>query len=130
LFGLFGLFAVTGCAPIEKLKSEKLESQSVSIRTFQGDMEMVDVECTLANDIGKWFVTSPGSVTIQKSAASLVVDCSKTNTIVGHETIVSKPNKSAWGTISAGGIIGYAADSNSGIGFDYPSTITVTLHRY
>ena len=129
LLGLFGLFAVTGCAPIENFKLEQLELQSVSIQTFQDNMEMVGVGCTLANDAGKWFVTSPGSVTIQRSAANLVIDCRKANT-GGHETIVSKPNKSVLGTISAGGIIGYAADSNSGIGFDYPSNITVTLHKY
>ena len=117
------MFAVTGCASIEKLKL-----QSVSVKTFQDNMEMTGAECTLANDTGKWFITSPGSVIIPRNASNLVIDCSKINTGIGHEIVVSKPNRNVWGTISAGGIIGYAADNNSGIGFDYPPTVIVKLH--
>lgn len=124
LLGLLGLLAVTGCASIERSKL-----QSVSIQTFQNNVEMTGAECTLSNEAGKWFVTSPGSVTIRRSSTSLVIDCSKANTGSGHETVVPRPNKSVWGVLSAGGIIGYAADSNSGVGFDYPSTVTVTLNK-
>lgn len=103
--------------------------QPVSVQTIQDNIEVAGAGCTLTNDNGRWFVTSPGSVTIQKSTADLAVECSKANAGIGHETAVSKANGSAWGNILLGGPIGYAMDRTSGAGFDYPSIITVTLRK-
>lgn len=74
----------------------------VATRIGQDSKEVAGVGCTLTNDAGKWFVTTPGSVTIQKSTGDLAVDCAKEN-IMGHETIVSKSNGAVWGNIILGG---------------------------
>lgn len=118
------LLAMSGCASITGSKM-----QPVSVQTIQDNKEVAGVGCTLVNDAGKWFVTSPGSVTIQKSTADLAVTCNKDNQVVGSETIVSKANGSVWGNIVAGGIIGYAVDRSTGAGFDYPQMITVMLRK-
>ena len=117
------LLAVTGCASITGSKL-----QPVSVQTIQDSKEVAGVGCTLTNDAGKWFVTTPGSVTIQKSTGDLAVDCAKEN-IMGHETIVSKSNGAVWGNIILGGGIGYVVDRNTGAGFDYPNSITVMLRK-
>jgi hypothetical protein len=99
------------------------------VQTIQDNKEVAGAGCTLTNDAGKWFVTTPGSVTIQKSTGDLAVDCAKENAGVGHENVVSKANGGVWGNILAGGGIGYIIDRNTGAGFDYPTTITVMLHK-
>lgn len=124
LLAIAAVFTVTGCASIT---GEKL--QPVSVQTIQDNKEVAGVGCTLTNDAGKWFVTTPGSVTIHKSTGDLAVDCKKEGDIAGHETIVSKSNGGAWGNILAGGPIGYVVDRNTGAGFNYPNNITVMLRK-
>lgn len=114
----------TGCASVTGSKL-----QPVSVQTIHENKEIAGIGCTLTNDAGKWFVTSPGSVTIHKSTGDLAVDCSKDNNVVGHETVVSKSNGAVWGNIIAGGGIGYIIDRNTGAGFDYPNSITVMLRK-
>jgi hypothetical protein len=123
LLAIASLLAVTGCASIA---GEKL--QPVTVQTIQDNKEVAGVGCTLMNDAGKWFVTTPGSVTIHKSTGDLAVDCSKDGN-EGHETVVSKSNGAVWGNILAGGGIGYIIDRNTGAGFDYPNSITVALRK-
>jgi hypothetical protein len=115
--------ALSGCASITGSKL-----QPVSVQTVQDNKEVAGAGCTLTNDAGKWFVTTPGSVTIQKSTGDLAVDCTK-ETVSGHENVVSKANGGVWGNIIAGGGIGYIIDRNTGAGFDYPTQITVMLHK-
>ena len=124
LLAIASLLTVTGCASIA---GEKM--QPVSVQTVQDNKEVAGVGCTLMNDAGKWFVTTPGSVTIHKSTGDLAVDCNKDGNTAGHETIVSKSNGAVWGNIIAGGGIGYIIDRNTGAGFDYPNSITVVLRK-
>lgn len=124
LLTIASLLTVTGCASIV---GEKL--QPVSVQTMQDNKEVAGVGCTLTNDAGKWFVTTPGSVTIHKSTGDLAVDCKKDGDLAGHETVVSKSNGAVWGNILAGGGIGYIVDRNTGAGFNYPDSITVMLRK-
>ena len=118
------LCAVTGCASISGSKLQPLSVQSV-----HDGKEVSGAACTLTNDVGKWFVTTPGSVTVNKSTDDLAVDCVKEGNVTGHEMVVSKANGSVWGNIILGGGIGYVVDRNTGAGFDYPNTITVMLKK-
>jgi len=114
---------LAGCASITGSKL-----QPVSVQSILDNKEVAGAGCTLTNDAGKWFVTTPGSVTVQKSTADMAVDCTKDDA-KGHENVVSKSNGSVWGNIIAGGGIGYIVDRNTGAGFDYPNTITVILRK-
>lgn len=117
------LLIITGCASVS---GEKL--QPVTVQTIHDNKEVSGIGCTLTNDAGSWFVTSPGSVTVHKSTGDLAIDCKK-DEMAGHETLVSKSNGAVWGNLLIGGGIGYIIDRNTGAGFDYPSTITVMLRK-
>lgn len=117
------LVALTGCASVTGSKLQPL-----SVQTIQDGKEVAGVGCTLTNDAGKWFVTTPGSVTVQKSTGDMAVDCTKEE-LRGHENLVSKSNGAVWGNIILGGGIGYIIDRNTGAGFDYPTNVTVVLSK-
>lgn len=117
------LSSLTGCASVTGSKL-----QPVSVQTIHENQEISGVGCTLTNDAGKWFVTTPGSVTIQKSTGDLAVECKKDG-VAGRETVVSKSNGAVWGNIILGGGIGYVIDRNTGAGFDYPNSITVAVRK-
>jgi hypothetical protein len=123
-FGIgLAVVLIAGCASVA---GEKV--QPITVQTVLENKEVAGVGCTLANDTGKWFVTSPASVMVHKSTGDLTIDCAKDGT-VGHETAVSKSNGAVWGNILIGGGIGYIIDRNTGAGFDYPAVITVMLRR-
>src|SRR5471032_2987765 len=67
-FAILGQLA--GCATI----TESTEQQIV-VQTVLDNREVVGVGCVLYNDVGKWFITAPGRVTVRKSAAPMRVDC-------------------------------------------------------
>lgn len=113
---------MSACASITGSKLQPL-----SVKTVQDNKEVAGVGCTLTNDTGQWFVTTPGTVTVQKSTADMAVNC-KANDAAGQQNVVSKANGAVWGNILAGGIIGYAVDRNTGAGFDYPGVVTVFLN--
>jgi len=102
--------------------------QPVTVNAVYDGVEMAGAGCTLTNDEGSWFVTTPGSITVHKSTGDMAVDCKKEG-MVGHQTLVSKSNGAVWGNILAGGGIGYIIDRNTGAGFDYPSTVVIMLRK-
>ena len=103
--------------------------QPVSVTAIcDGSRVVKDASCTLMNDKGQWFVTSPGSTMIQKSVGDLSVTCKKADS-VGVLVLKSSSNSNVWGNVLAGGLIGYAIDASSGAGFNYQNMITVTLSQ-
>jgi hypothetical protein len=123
IMALLGVVAMTGCASIA---GEKM--QPVSVTTVFDSKEVAGLGCTLTNDAGSWFLTSPASVTVHKSTGDLAIDCKK-DLYSGTAVAVSKSNGAVWGNILVGGGIGYIIDRNTGAGFDYPPTIVVTLRQ-
>lgn len=117
------LFALLpGCASITGTKN-----QPVTVQTHEKGKQVVGATCTLVNDKGTWFATSPSSLVIAKSYEDLSVTCQKDGHTPGSVVFRSSSNGGVWGNILAGGIIGYAVDSSSGAGFDYPSMLTVEM---
>jgi len=113
----------TGCASIS---GERM--QPITVKTIHDNVEVAGIGCTLTNDAGSWFVTSPGSITVHKSTGDLAVDCKKEG-FAGNQTLVSKSNGAVWGNVLVGGGIGYIVDRNTGAGFDYPAATTVMLRK-
>ncbi len=111
----------TGCASITGSKT-----QPVSVTTVCEGAILAGVSCSLTNDKGRWSLKTPEAVQIQKSYGNLSVVC-RAGESSGSADFVSKSNGGAWGNILAGGLIGYAVDSSSGAGFDYPADVTVVL---
>lgn len=123
ILALSGVLVVTGCASVA---GEKM--QPIAVQTVFDSKEIAGLGCTLTNDAGSWFLTSPASVTVHKSTGDLAIDCKK-NSFTGNVTVVSKSNGAVWGNILLGGGIGYIVDRNTGAGFDYPPTVVVTLRQ-
>lgn len=112
----------TGCASITEGKN-----QPVSVNATCGGHLVTGAACTLSNDKGTWYATTPGSVVIHKSYQNIVVSC-KDKGAAGTKTYKSSSNGGVWGNILAGGLIGYAIDRSDGAGFDYPSSMGVKLN--
>lgn len=120
---LAAMLALTGCASIT---GEKI--QPLSVITILDNKEVAGIGCTLSNDAGSWFLTSPGSATVHKSTGDLAIDCKK-ESLAGNATVVSKANSGAWGNILFGGVVGYVVDRQTGAGFNYPTNVTIMLRQ-
>ena len=112
-----------GCASITGTRN-----QPISVRSVCGGAEMSGASCRLNNDKGEWYVNgTPGSVTIQKAFGDLAVECQKAGLGKGVRIYPSTANASIYGNILVGGLIGFAIDSGSGSGFDYPQSMSVEI---
>jgi hypothetical protein len=103
------------------------QNQPVSIETKQGGDTVVGAYCSLTNDKGTWFITTPGSTTVHRSASDLAVKCEKSSLNPGLSTVKSFTKGMAFGNILFGGIIGAGVDISTGAAFDYPSLIQVQM---
>ena len=118
-----GCLILPGCASVTGTSLQPVTVTAVC----EGSKVVKDAVCTVLNDKGQWFVTSPGSTMIQKSYGDLTVTCQK-GEASGSLTIQSSNNSNVWGNVLAGGIIGYAVDIGSGAGFNYPNLISVFMY--
>jgi hypothetical protein len=117
------LVTVGGCATITG--SDK---QVLMVHTIQDSREVYNVGCVLTNDAGRWFVTAPGRVSVQKSAGNLWVDCRVPGASVGQEMVASRASTgAAVGNVVLTAGLGYLVDKRTGAGFDYPDTLTVLM---
>lgn len=113
----------SGCASITGTNS-----QSVTLQTVEQDSkEVVGASCELTNNKGKWFVTTPGSVTINRSNDDMLVTCNKSNAEPGRASVVSDTKGTMFGNIIFGGGIGAIIDHNTGSAYEYPNFIKVVM---
>jgi hypothetical protein len=113
---LFGCASITGSS-----------TQSISVTTVCEGKIVANIPCILGNNKGQWLLTTAGSAQIHKSYEDLTVSCKK-DASEGKAVFRSKNNTGTWGNILLGGVVGYAVDSGSGSGFDYPGNVTVVLN--
>lgn len=118
---------LAGCATVSESPN-----QSVSVRTISNHREIGGVGCVLTNDKGRWFVTSPGRITIRRSVGALFVDCKKSSengdVVAGQDTFASRASSSATvgNAVTTAGL-GYLVDKKTGIGWDYPDPLTILM---
>jgi hypothetical protein len=115
---------VVGCASIVNGSN-----QSVSVETRSDAGPISGANCRLSNNKGTWFVTSPGSTTVQRSYEDLAVRCDKEGSEPGLASVKSSTKAMAFGNIIFGGIIGAGVDMSTGAAYDYPSLISVIMGR-
>jgi hypothetical protein len=113
--------ALSGCASIVSGAN-----QSVSVVAKSDGGDVVGAKCSLTNDKGQSFATTPGSVTVHRSYGAMVVDC-KTDTSAGSAQVKSSTKGMAFGNILFGGVIGAGVDVATGAAYDHPELITVAL---
>lgn len=115
------ILTLTGCASLTGQ-----HTQPLTVTTLHNNQEISGIKCTLTNDAGTWFVTTPGTAAIRKSTGDLSIDC-REDPLFGNSTIASASNTAVWGNILLGGVIGYVVDRNTGAGFDYPTSAIVIM---
>jgi len=117
---LFGCSTITGSGT----------TQALSLQTFSTDGNNVEgAKCEMTNDVGTWFVTTPGSTTVQRSNKDLQITCKKEGIDVGTASVVSRTKGNMFGNILLGGGIGAIVDHNNGSAYDYPSLIKIYMGR-
>lgn len=113
---------LTGCASVVNG-----QQQSVSVTTQSKDAEVQGAKCSLSNDKGTWYLTSPGSVSVHRSYNELKVSCAMAGQPVGSTAAKSSTTGAVFGNILAGGVIGAGIDVATGAAYSYPNLIPVTL---
>jgi len=115
----------TGCATITGS-----ETQSILIAT-QDDAghAVAGADCRLSNNNGSWYVKSPGTATVRKSADDLVVSCEMAEQPAGTARVVSKMNVGMVGNVVFGGAVGAIIDHSRGTAYDYPRQVRIVFGR-
>ena len=119
LSGLAGCATMTGST-----------EQMVLVQTILDNRQLAGAGCILSNDMGKWFVTTPGRIMIRKSREPLKVDCKKSGSpaVVMDDSFDATVNGgSAWSNVIFTLGVGYFVDRDTGAAYDYPSTLTVIM---
>lgn len=113
----FGL-ALTGCATL-------LEgtTQTIAVETPGA----AGAQCTLYQAEKRYFLTTPGSVVVDKSKHDITIACKKWGYEDGFLQIESLTEGATLGNLVAGGFIGYGIDAATGAANQYPSQVSVTL---
>lgn len=114
---------MSGCATITST-----EMQPVTVATHTAEGQPVEqAACSLKNDVGYWKVTSPGVVSVKRSAEDLMIECKKDGSPDGIARAISRAAGGMWGNIIFGGGIGAIIDHNKGTGYDYPNDLIVKM---
>ena len=109
-----GSAVLTGCA-----SSGSGQSQSIYIETRDDGQLVTGVGCELKNSKGRYFVTSPATVTVQKAYQDLRIRCEKAKLQPGTVVLKSKTSGMGYGKAIFGGLLGSA--------YDYPEAVTVEM---
>lgn len=112
----------SGCASIVSG-----QQQSLSVATQCRGASVPGAACKLRNDDGEWYLTTPGSVMVDRSGQALAVTCEKPGYLPVLVNRDSHAKGMAFGNILFGGIIGGAVDMGTGAAYDYPALVTVEL---
>ncbi|MGH7154811.1 MAG: hypothetical protein ACREF3_12865 [Acetobacteraceae bacterium] len=102
-------------------------NQSLSVDTTSQGQELAGAQCSLTNNKGTWFVTTPGTVTVHRSYDAMNVKCTDTGYAPAITTSNSSTKGMAFGNILFGGLIGAGVDMSTGAAYDYPVLITVPM---
>lgn len=114
--------ALGGCASVMESSEQPVQ---VATAPEQG------ADCIVSNDRGHWPLTSPGTVTVKKSASVLQIQCTKQGYKTG--TLYSAPKMSTAAMVGMmmpyAGLLNAAVDSSSGAAQQYENTFLVTMTR-
>ena len=102
-------------------------SQVVSVEALDAERKLNGAQCSLKNPKGEYFVTTPGTVTINRAYDDLLVKCELPGYDAGTTSAKSTTKPMAFGNIIFGGVVGGAVDIASGAAYEYPSMITVRM---
>jgi hypothetical protein len=97
------------------------------VKTVVQNQDVDQAACTLLNNKGTYYVTSPGTVSVHRSYQDLKVTCKKDGMEPGIVSVKSSTKAMAFGNILFGGVIGAGVDAGTGAAYDYPPLIPVEM---
>ena len=118
VFVAIGAFQVAGCASIIKGSTAAINVTSPPV---------TGANCTLTSSQGNWQVTTPASVTVERSKEDIQIRCTKEGYQEASAIIPS--NFEGWtvGNLIFGGIIGVGVDAATGAMNNYPKAFQVPM---
>ncbi|WP_292932393.1 hypothetical protein [Noviherbaspirillum sp.] len=119
-----GVSTLSGCASIVNG-----QNQVLSVETRYKGEAIAGATCQLDNGKGKFYVTTPGTITVHRAYDDMNVKCEKEGLKPGMAAVKSSTKPMAFGNILFGGVIGAAVDAGSGAAYDYPTLITVIMEE-
>jgi hypothetical protein len=119
---VLGSSILSGCASIVNG-----QNQVISVEARNNAQQVTGATCQLNNGKGIYYVTTPGTVTVQRAYDDMNVKCEKENLQPGITAVKSSTKGMAFGNILLGGFIGAAVDAGTGAAYDYPSLISVIM---
>ena len=107
-------------------------TQQIEVHTNLDHREVSGVGCVLGNSAGRWFVTTPGRITVQRSRDPLTVDCARAGVGSAVEVAQARSNSIFDGGRLIGNIIVSAGMGDyvsrfDGAGVAYQSTLNVLM---
>lgn len=117
------LLFLTGCATVTGSTNQTLAVQTL----LRSGPEVGGVGCELTNDKGRWFMVSPGSISVRRSNEDMQVYCNKKGYESGRATVVSDTKSEIFGNVLVGGGIGALVDHRNGAAYAYPGLIRIIL---
>ena len=117
--------ALGGCASVLKDKT-----QPVKVETVDQDGNAIQgAKCELQNDRGMFYVDTPNTVFVRKSAGELVVTCKEPDHGQADGKLISRVGGAVFGNILLGGAIGAIVDSASGVAYNYPEWVKLVFGK-
>ena len=117
-----------GCATLENPPTQQIE-----VHTILDHREVSGVGCVLGNSAGRWFVMTPGRVTVQRGRDPLTVDCARAGT--GSAVEIAQAHAAGMfdggrliGNIVVGAGIDNYVSRFDGAGVAYQPTLNVLMH--
>lgn len=106
------------------------DTQAVTIVTHEEGTEVAGAECTLENNSGRWHVTTPGTVTVERSWKDMTIVCEKDGHAPG--TVVTESDflelAGLLGNLFTGEV-GLLVDLATSAAFAYPETVRVEMGK-
>lgn len=119
------LILTSGCATITHDSV-----QDIRVETRMASGEQVDgADCELRNEHSEYKVTSPGAVSVRRSAGSLEITCRYPNLPDAQATATSRANAGMYGNILLGGVVGAIVDHKTGSAYTYPNWLQLVLGK-
>jgi hypothetical protein len=113
-----GAMSLAGCATITEGKTDSVAVTSVPVD---------GAKCSLKNQVGEWYLTTPGSAVVHKSKSNLEIDCTMDGYQAAHTSMPASFENMTAGNMLIGGIIGVGVDAASGAMYHYDKSTQITL---
>ncbi|NWG46985.1 MAG: hypothetical protein HXY25_10635 [Alphaproteobacteria bacterium] len=117
ILGLAGP-ALAGCATVIEGTTDTI---AVNSRPVSG------AECEASHKDGLYYVTTPGTITVEKSKDDLTFRCTRAGYEDAVKVVPSTFKATTLGNILLGGVIGVGVDAASGAMNEYPKAVVIEL---